>query len=102
MPTPGNRPPKDQHNPMAFDPAIGKAVVVVDRSIEDGSRTVAETWLYDLGEDSWSQLTTATLPFGCGMNYNMEYDPNHECLLLVTGGYRQPTAVWALKVRDAE
>jgi hypothetical protein len=36
------------------------------------------------------------------MNYNMGYDPNHECLLLVTGGYRQPTAVWALKVRDAE
>jgi hypothetical protein len=102
MPTPGKRPPKDQHNPMAFDPAIGKTVVVVDRSVEDGSRTVAETWLYDLGEDSWSQLTTATLPFGCGMNYNMEYDPSHECPLLVTGGYRQQTAVRALKVRDAE
>jgi hypothetical protein len=102
MPTPGRRPPKDQHNPMAFDPAIGKTVVVVDRSVEDGSRTVAETWLYDLGKDSWSQLTTATLPFGCGMNYNMEYDPNDECLLLATGGYRQQTAVWALKVRDAE
>jgi hypothetical protein len=36
------------------------------------------------------------------MNYNMEYDPSHECLLLVTGGYRQQTAVRALKVRDAE
>jgi hypothetical protein len=36
------------------------------------------------------------------MNYNMEYDPNHECLLLVTGGYGQQTAVWTLKVRDRE
>jgi len=102
MLTPGKRPPKDQHNPMAFDPLVGKTVVVVDRGKGDGSGTTAETWLYDLGDDSWSQLKTATLPFGCGMNYNMEYDPNHECLLLVSGGYRQQTAVWALKVRDAE
>ncbi len=32
----------------------------------------------------------------------MEYDPKHECLLLVTGGYRQQTVVWALKVRGEE
>jgi hypothetical protein len=102
MPTPGTRPSKDQHNPMAFDPAIGKTVVIVDRDVDDGSGVVAETWLYDLGDDSWSQLTTATLPFGCGMNYNLEYDSRHQCLLLVTGGYRQPTVVRALKVRDAK
>jgi hypothetical protein len=100
MPTPGKRPPKDQHNPMAFEPALGKTVVIVDRS--DDSGTAAETWLYDLSEDSWSHVTTATLPFACGMNYNMEYDPNHKCLLLVTGGYGQQTAVWALKIREME
>jgi hypothetical protein len=98
MPTPGKRPPKDQHNPMEFNPVIGKTVVIVDRNAEDGSRSVAETWLYDLGKDSWSQVSTAMLPFACGMNYNLEYDPTHECLLLVTGGYAQPTAVWALKI----
>jgi hypothetical protein len=102
MPTPGTRPPEDQHNPMAFEPAIGQTVVVVDGSTGGADATVAETWLYDLGKDSWSQLSTATLPVGCGMNYNLEYDPNHECLLLVTGGYRQQTAVWALKIRDRE
>lgn len=36
--------------------------------------------------------------FGCGMNYNMEYDPNHKCLLLVTGAYGHQTVVWALRV----
>ena len=100
MPTPGGRPPKDQHNPMAFDPVTGQTVVVVDHKLDDGGQKTAETWLYDLENDSWSQVSTATLPFGCDMNYNMEYDPNHECLLLVTGGYGQQTTVWALKIRD--
>jgi len=102
MLTPGRRPPKDQHNPMAFDPEVGRTVVVVDHKLDRGARTVAETWLYDLESDSWSQITTATLPFGCGMNYDMEYDPNHNCLLLVAGGYGQQTTVWALKIRGVE
>ena len=58
----------------------------------------AETWLYDLSEDSWSQIATATLPFGCGMNYNMEYDPHHKVLLLVTGSYGTSTTVRALRI----
>lgn len=97
MPTKGVRPPKDQHNPMTFHPGIGKMVVIVDHKLDE-KQTVAETWLYDLGEDSWSQLTTATLPLACGMNYNLEYDSRRDQLLLVTGGFRQPTAVWALRV----
>ena len=43
-------------------------------------------------------MPTATLPAGCGMNYNLEYDPHHRVLLLVTGTYGQPTTVWALRV----
>jgi hypothetical protein len=101
MPTPGKRPPKDQHNPMAFDPKVGKTVILVDKVLERDGRRVkkaqTETWLYDLGADAWTQITTATLPFGCGMNYNMEYDTNHGVLLLVAGGYRGSTAVWALR-----
>ena len=104
MPTPGARPPKDQHTPMAFDPGVGKTVIVIDHVLERDDKgrpkkTVAETWLYDLGADAWAQIKTATLPFGCGMNYNMEYDPNHKVHLLVTGGYRGATTVWALKVK---
>ena len=91
MPTTGLRPPPDQHNPMAFDPRIGRTVVVVDRA------GAAEVWLYDLGRDAWQAVPTAVLPFACGMNYNLEYDPHHQVLLLVTGDYKRPTAVWALR-----
>ncbi len=97
MPTPGIRPPKDQHNPMAFHRGIAKTIVLVDHNI-DGKPAVTETWLYDLAEDSWSQVAGATLPFACGMNYNLEYDPHRRRVLLVTGGYRQPTVVWALRI----
>jgi hypothetical protein len=102
MPTPGLCPPKDQHAPMAFVPEIGRTVVLVDRAMESAekaSKAVAETWLYDVAADRWTQLPEATLPFGCGMNYNMVYDSHHKCLLLVTGDYGQPTAVWAMRVQ---
>lgn len=103
MPTPGRRPPKSQHNPMAFDPRSGTTVVIVDRVLAHGAtdkspQVHAETWLYNLGEDAWTQLATATLPLAVGMNYNLAYDPGHEVLLLVRGGIRQPTAVWAMRL----
>jgi len=103
MPTPGTRPPKDQHNPMAFHPKLGRVVVLVDRTLDRKGRRITkartETWLYDLGKDAWTSVESATLPFACGMNYNMEYDPGHDVLLLVTGGYgSRATAVWALKL----
>jgi len=111
MPTPGRRPPKDQHNPMAYVPELGQTVVVVDRTVEtvevgdQKSQHVAEVWLYNLSADSWTPIPEATLPFACGMNYHMQYDPFHKCLLLVTGS-RTPkvgpatgeTTVWALRI----
>jgi hypothetical protein len=98
MPTSGIRPPKDQHNPMEFEPNIGQTVIVIDRQLEN-KKMQAETWLYDSGNDQWAQIKTATLPFACGMNYNMEYDPSHKVLLLVTGGKDEGnTKVWALKI----
>lgn len=99
MPTPGERPPKDQHCPMCFEPQAGRVVVIVDRRLDEaGKKLQAETWLYDLAADAWTHLPSATLPFGCGMNYNLVYDPGHKACLLVTGGYGQPTAVWALRL----
>lgn len=96
QPTEGIRPAKDQHNPMAFHPEMGRTVVVVDRKLDD-SRIVAETWLYDLGEDSWLELKGAVLPFGCGMNYNLEYDSHRKQMLLVSGTNGRSTTVWALR-----
>jgi hypothetical protein len=99
MPTPGARPPRDQHCPMEFVPGIGRTVVLVDRTkAKDGAEgSSTETWCYDLGKDEWGRIDSATLPFACDMNYNMEYDPRHKVLFLVTGGYGQSTVVWALK-----
>ena len=101
MPTPGQRPPKDQHTPMCFDPEAGRTVVLVDHRLDeaDPKKVQTETWLYDLAADAWTPVPTATLPFGCGMNYNLVYDPGHRACLLVTGTYGQPTAVWALKIQ---
>ncbi len=45
-----------------------------------------------------TQAKDATLPFACGMNYNMEFDPNHRVILLVTGGDGTSTRVWALRL----
>lgn len=100
MPTPGTRPPKDQHTPMTFHPGIGKTIVIVDRQLDEG-KIVGETWLYDLGQDFWTQMTTATLPFGCGMNYNLEYDAHYDQLLLVTGKNSEATTVWTLKIQTS-
>ena len=103
MQTPGIRPPKDQHIPMAFHPRLGKTVALIDQ-VPPGMRwdqrdkTMTQTWLYDLFEDRWEQVESATLPFGCGMNYNLEYDPSHEVLLLVTSEPGKPTSVWALRL----
>jgi hypothetical protein len=99
MPTAGARPPKDQHTPMEFHPKLGQTVVLVDRTKkkDNAEADSAETWLYDLVADSWTQVKTATLPFACAMNYNMEYDPQHNVMLLVTGEY-SPVIVWALRL----
>lgn len=102
MPTPGLRPPPDQHNPMCFHAGLGKVVVVVDRAAageKPDKATSAETWLYDVAADAWTQLPTATLPFACSMNYNLHYDPRHEACVLVVGQYGHPTTVYGLKLR---
>ena len=103
MPTPGLRPPKDQHTPMCFDPSTGRTVVLVDRLSGDGSTDAGttETWLYDLATDSWQQLRKAKLSFTCGMNYNFHYDPaNKACLLVadVPSGSSRNVTVFALNI----
>lgn len=104
MPTKGTRPPADQHNPMEFVPGINQTVVLLDRTPkkDKSENSTTETWLYDLGKDSWTQVKTATLPFACGMNFNMEYDPGHGALLLVASPPGKGTTVLALKLNLAE
>lgn len=110
MPTPGLRPPRDEHAPMAFHPRLGETLVLVDRFEPGTSRRLrskgrAETWAYDLGLDRWRRIETATLPFALGMNYHLHYDPLRDVLLLVTAtpsdGRSSTQAypeVWALRL----
>jgi hypothetical protein len=99
MPTPGERPPGGSSVPLTYDPDLGRSVALVDRTTSDGA-TTAETWLYDLGRDRWQHDATADLPFGVGMNYDLEYDPNHRLLLLVAAPPDEAVAVWALRLRS--
>ena len=102
MPTPGLRPPRDQHAPMAYHPGIARTVVLVDQipvwAKKKPQYWSTLTWLYDTGNDAWTHVKSAQLPFSCGMNYNMVYDPGHKLLLLVANPRKQSTAVWALRL----
>lgn len=103
MPTPGLRPPKSQHRPMAFHARLGRTVVLFDHVDRrgggpGGATEWADTWLYDLGADAWTRLASASLPFRLLMNYNLVYDSADTLLLLVANAPDQPTAVWALRL----
>ena len=47
-----------------------------------------------------SRVEEATLPFGVGMNYNLEFDSGHLLLLLVAAPPGELVAVWALRLGD--
>lgn len=102
MPTPGPRPPGGAYVPMAYHEEIGRTVALVDRPPKSGPadrrNSHAETWLYDLSRDAWTEVEQASLPFGVGMNYNLEYDPGHRLLLLVADPPGEQVAVWALRL----
>jgi hypothetical protein len=109
MPTPGARPPKTQHAPMAYHSGAGKTVALVDSPYGNRPKPeqvvmpqVCQTWLYDLPGDAWSRLESADLPFACGMNYNLVYDPADDVLLLVAQPLGSAVSVWMLRLAPAE
>jgi len=99
MPAPGVRPPPFQYAPMAFHKRKSLVVLLADRTPQPPLSLAADTWVYDPDADRWTRIDSATLPFACGMNYNLHYDPLHDALLLVSEGADAVTAVWALRLR---
>lgn len=102
MPSPGARPAGDKYVPMAFDPGLGQVVAIIDELPEGSTRTRdavrSQTWSYDYTRDAWTRIESADLPFPIGMNFNLEYDPGHQLLLLVaTPPDKSLPAVWALR-----
>lgn len=103
MPTPGLRPPGGVHVPMAFHAGIGRTIALIGKPPgPDAPYGTTKTWQYDYARDVWVCFEHADLPFGIGMNYNLEYDPGHEILLLVaTPPDKKLPAVWALDLDAA-
>lgn len=97
MPTPGERPPGADSAPLVYHPGIKRVVALVERP-DVGSLGITETWLYDTGQDSWTKLASAELPFAISMNYQMVYDPNHDLMVLVANAPRDPVSIWVLKL----
>ncbi len=98
MPAAGPRPAGNNYVPMAFHRGIGRTIALVDSASGDA----AETWQYDYASDAWTHLELAGLPFEIRMNYNLEFDPVHELLLLVaTAPGETLPAVWALNFGEA-
>ena len=92
----GDACPKDQHFPVAYDQHNGVFLLVPDEPQGPGGpRSI--TLVYDLAANRYTRLPRANLP-PLGMNYMMVYDTRHRVFLLVTGDWREPATVWALKL----
>lgn len=93
----GAQVPADQHLPAAYHPRHGVTLLLPDRLEPDGG--AAEAFLYDYATDRYQALPGAGLDFLLAMNYQMVYDPGHDVFLLVTGDWRAPAVVWALRLQ---
>jgi hypothetical protein len=81
---------------MAFHKELGKTVVLIDGGSERDA--TSQTWLYDSGLDTWKRVDGADFPYTLGMNYNMQYDPGNDLIVLVAGPPGEPTSVWVLRL----
>jgi hypothetical protein len=104
---PGGDPcPPDQHFPVAFDEQNGVFLLVPDNNEpalkQKGRKRFlparsAGTFVYDPETNRYTRIREADLP-PQKMNYMMVYDRFHKVFLLVTGDWKRPLTVWALKL----
>jgi hypothetical protein len=102
----GDNCPKDEHFPLAFDNDNGIFLLVPDNKEYEISQTGktgkrrpknSSTFVYDLGKNRYYKLPKGDLG-PLGMNYMMTYDKFHEVFLLITGDYKIPLTVWAMRL----
>lgn len=102
----GDECPQDQHFPVAFDEANGVFLLLPDNKVfvkdEKGKRkrvppASSSTFVYDYEKNKYIKIPGADLP-PQKMNYMMVYDSFHKVFLLVTGDWKKPLTVWALKL----
>lgn len=97
--------PIGQHFPVAYDKENGVFLIVVDNSQRVDKRSnstkqepeSSSTFAYDPKTHTYHKLKEADMQ-PLGMNYMMVYDRIHKVFLLVTGDWRDPPTVWALRL----
>ena len=89
----GDRCPPDEHFPVAFDGEQGVFLLLPF----DQKAGVSRTFIYDLETNTYTRLPGADMKLR-KMNYMMTWDPLHKVFLLVTGYWKEPATVWALKL----
>lgn len=91
----GDLPPPGQTLPVAYDPEHQVFLLCVDRAADGGG--VADTYVYDVDANRYRRLPMGTIE-RLDMNYNMVFDSRRGVFLLVTGDWRTPPIVWALRL----
>lgn len=90
----GDAPPPGQTLPVAYDLKHHVYLLIVDRAERAAG---ADTWLYDPDANRYRRLPLAATG-RLGMHYNLVYDALRDVFLLVTGDWRTPPVVWALRL----
>ncbi len=94
----GDVPPASQTLPVAYDPTQQLFLLCVDRVAPRGPGSgVADTYVYDVDSNRYRRLPMASVE-RLDMNYDMIYDSRRGVFLLVTGDWRTPPTVWALRL----
>ncbi len=86
--------PADEAFPVAFSPHLGQFLLLP----RDPRRQGRVACLYDVATNRYRRLPSADLPIADTMNYMMTYDPVRRVFLLITGDWRRPLTVWALRL----
>lgn len=90
----GDVPPAGQSLPVAYDSGHGLFLLCVARGAGDER---ADTYVYDVDMNRYRRLPMAAIE-RLGMNYDMVFDRKRGVFLLVTGAWRTPPIVWALRL----
>jgi hypothetical protein len=87
----GDECPRSQTSPVAYD-LKAHVFLIVPKGV---------TCVYDPDENAYTRLPGAKIPpleEPYNMNFNMVYDARHGVFLLVTGEWKAPPVVWALRL----
>jgi len=94
----GELPPPSQTLPVAYDSQHQLFLLCVDRVAPRGHGSgLADTYVYDVDANRYRRLPMGAVE-RLGMNYDMVYDSRRGVFLLVTGDWRTPPIVWALRL----